>query len=153
MCHLDGAIVNQPAHGARSIVARLANEMVRRGKLVDVLFFKDILCGTRARPCPKYPGEEDMVGLRTAPDIFLFPQRIPTLSEPVPPVHSLETLSLPGAILKLFDVPDELLSRHLWEVHVSLVDIADGAVRRVVQVRHEGQTIFEGYSRGWRPEA
>jgi hypothetical protein len=45
-CHLDGAIVNQPAHGAHSIINRLTNELVRRHKLVDALFFKDLLCGT-----------------------------------------------------------------------------------------------------------
>lgn len=28
-CHLDGAIVNQPAHGAHSIINRLTNELVR----------------------------------------------------------------------------------------------------------------------------
>jgi hypothetical protein len=70
-CHLDGAIVNQPAHGAHSIINRLTNELVRRRKQVDVLFFKDLLCGTSTRPCPKYPGHEDKIGLRTAPDIFL----------------------------------------------------------------------------------
>jgi len=62
-CHLDGAIVNQPAHGAHSILNRLTNELVRRHKSVDALFFKDILCGTRTRPCPKYPGQEDAIGL------------------------------------------------------------------------------------------
>jgi hypothetical protein len=36
-CHLDGAIVNQPAHGAHSIINRLTNELVRRHKLVDDL--------------------------------------------------------------------------------------------------------------------
>jgi hypothetical protein len=54
-CHLDGAIVNQPAHGANAIINRLTNELVLRQKRVDVLFFKDVLCGTRLRPCPKYP--------------------------------------------------------------------------------------------------
>jgi len=71
--HLDGAIINQPAHGAHSIINRITNEMVSRNKLVDALFFKDILCGTRTRPCPKYPGKEQSIGLMTAPDIFLFP--------------------------------------------------------------------------------
>jgi hypothetical protein len=107
--HLDGAIVNQPAAGARSIVNRLTNELVRREKLVDVVFFKDILCGTRTRPCPKYPGREAETGLLTAPDVFLFPQRRPIYSpddptrhEPAPPVHSLETLRLPKLILAGF---------------------------------------------------
>jgi len=68
--HLDGAIVNQPAHGAHSVINRLANELVRRHKIVDILFFKDILCGTRARPCPKYPNREENIGLETAPDVF-----------------------------------------------------------------------------------
>jgi len=88
-CHLDGAIVNQPAHGAHAIINRLTNEMVVRGKQVDVLFFKDLLCGTSARPCPKYPGSEGSIGLRTAPDIFLFPQRIPTLDETTPQMKLL----------------------------------------------------------------
>jgi hypothetical protein len=42
-CHLDGAIVNQPRAGANSIIFnRLANELVHRGKIVDVLIIKDM---------------------------------------------------------------------------------------------------------------
>lgn len=77
-CHLDGAVVNQPANGAHAIINRINNELLKRRKLVDVLFFKDLLCGTRARPCPKYPGRESEIGLNTAPDVFLFPQRAPS---------------------------------------------------------------------------
>ena len=150
-CHLDGAIVNQPAHGARAIVARLTNEMVRREKLVDMLFFKDILCGTRARPCPKYIGAEDKMGLQTAPDVFLFPKRIPTLIDRKPPVHTVDSLILPKAILSLFEVPNEHLVRHIWEVHVTIVDTNDGQVRRLVQVYHQGQIVQESASRSWRP--
>lgn len=68
--HLDGAIVNQPGHGAHSIINRLTNELVRRHKLVDALFFKDILCGTRTRPCPKYSDRMETIGLNAAPDVF-----------------------------------------------------------------------------------
>ncbi len=88
-CHLDGAIVNQPSHGAHSILNRLTNELVRRQKRVDALFFKDILCGTNARPCPKYPQNKTTIGLKTAPDIFLFPKMIPTIKEPKPPINTL----------------------------------------------------------------
>ena len=95
-CHLDGAIVNAPAHGAHSIINRLTNELVRRHKLVHVLFFKDMLCGTRLRPCPKYPGCEDRIGLEAAPDVFLFPRRVPSLDDPEPPPNTLEDLKLPG---------------------------------------------------------
>jgi len=94
-CHLDGAIVNQPAHGAHSIINRLTNELVRRHKLVDVLFFKDLLCGTRTRPCPKYQDCAQTIGLRAAPDIFLLPKHVPTPDNPEPPVHTLNSLKLP----------------------------------------------------------
>jgi hypothetical protein len=150
-CHLDGAIVNQPEHGAHPIINRLANEMVRRHKLVDVLLFKDILCGTRTRPCPKYPGCEDSIGLGTAPDIFLFPQRIPSPDEPEPPVHTLGTLKLAELILELFGIPPTDQVGHIWEVHVKIVDLPKGQVRREVQIWHEGKVVDKSVSRPWRP--
>lgn len=145
-CHLDGAIVNQPAHGAHSIINRLTNEMVNRKKQVDLLFFKDLPCGTASRPCPKYPGSEDEIGLRTAPDIFLFPQRIPSLEDPAPPVHSLDTLRLPKLILDLFDVTPSDLARHTWEVHVRVEGLSDGRSRHIVRVMHQGRKVDESRS-------
>ena len=150
-CHLDGAIVNQPAHGAHSIINRLTNELVRRRKLVDILFFKDVLCGTRTRPCPKYPGLEDEIGLETAPDVFLFPQRVPSLNDPEPPVHTLDELRLPGMILALFGVDVAVQDRHIWEVHVKIVERPNGMLRRVVRVWHQGEVVDESISRSWRP--
>lgn len=150
-CHLDGAIVNQPAHGAHSIINRLTNELVRRKKLVDVLFFKDILCGTRARPCPKYAGREDKIGLHAAPDVFLFPQRTPSVTDPEPPVHSLSSLKLPALILDLFSVPTVRRNAHVWEVHVKVVSLPSGQIQRVVQVQHQGNVVDESTSRSWRP--
>jgi hypothetical protein len=150
-CHLDGAIVNQPAHGAHSIVNRLTNELVRRRKLVDVLFFKDILCGTRTRPCPKYPGREDTIGFETAPDVFLFPERVPSLDDPEPPVHTLDGLRLPGLILELFGVDAAVQDGHIWEVHVKIVERPNGMLRRMVQVWHQGKIVDESTSRSWRP--
>jgi len=150
-CHLDGAVINQPAHGAHSIINRLTNELVRRHKLVDVLFFKDLLCGTRTRPCPKYPGREETIGLETAPDIFLFPRRIPSLDDPEPPVHTLDSLQLPRLILELFGIDATSRAKHTWEVHVQIVERPDGMLRRMVQVWHEGKMIDESKSRSWRP--
>ncbi len=151
-CHLDGAIRNQPAHGAHSIVNRLTNELVRRRKLVDVLFFKDVLCGTRARPCPKYPGNEDKIGLCGAPDIFFFPQRIPSLDDPEPPVHTFDTLRLPRLILDLFSVEPHHYSEHTWEVHVRVVSLPNERARREVQVSHKGDVVDASRSRAWRLE-
>ncbi|MBL7201127.1 MAG: hypothetical protein ISS56_13395 [Anaerolineae bacterium] len=151
-CHLDGAIVNQPAHGAHSIINRLTNELVRRHKLVDALFFKDLLCGTRTRPCPKYPECEDEIGLEAAPDVFLFPQRVPSLDDPEPPVHTVDRLRLPGLILELFGVDMSVQDRHIWEVHVKIAKSPNGMLRRMVQVCHQGETVDESTSRPWRTQ-
>lgn len=150
-CHLDGAIVNQPAHGAHSIVNRITNEMVRRHKLVDVLFFKDILCGTRTRPCLKYPNQKETIGLQAAPDIFLLPQGIPSLENPEPPVHSLDTLKLPALILDLFGVEVAKRDKHIWQVYVKVTELPDRRLQRVVQIVHQGQMVSESTSRAWRP--
>jgi hypothetical protein len=149
-CHLDGAIVNQPGHGAHSIINRLTNELVRRHKSVDALFFKDILCGTRTRPCPKYPDQKDSIGLNAAPDIFLFPRRIPTLEDPEPPVHSLETLKLPVKVLDLFNVDRAVRNEHIWEVHVDVEMAANDRIHRRVTVLHDGDRVDESKSRAWR---
>jgi hypothetical protein len=148
--HLDGAIVHQPAHGALSILNRLTNEMVRRGKQVDVLFFKDILCGTRTRPCPKYPGREHSIGLGAAPDVFLFPSRIPTREDPTPPVHELESLRLPTLVLRLFGILEAELEHHLWRVEVSVEDVKNSRLKRVVTVTHDGKVVGESASHSWR---
>ena len=149
-CHLDGAIVNQPSSGAHSIINRLTNELLRRRKVVDVLFFKDVLCGTPTRPCPKYPGREEQVGLEAAPDVFLLPRCTPTIDDPEPEVHSLDSLLLPSLVLELFGIPEKTRAEHVWEVHVRLVEAAAGRLRRVVTVRHRGQDVDTSTSRAWR---
>jgi hypothetical protein len=150
--HLDGAIVNQPAHGAHSVINRLTNELVRRKKRVDILFFKDFLCGTRARPCPKYPDQEDTIGLDLAPDIFLFPQQIPSVTNPKPPVHNLDTLRLPGLILDLFGVSTKARNKHIWEVHIEIVEVDKKRLRREVTVLHQGNVVDQSKSRAWKSE-
>ena len=149
-CHLDGAIVNQPSRGAHSIINRLTNELVRRHKLVDALFFKDVLCGTRARPCPKYPNGQDSIGLKAAPDVFLFPQAIPSLDNPEPPVHTLADLKLPTAILQLFGVSEKEQPKHIWEVHVRVTEVTGNRAKRLVRVTHGGKTVDESTSMSWR---
>ena len=149
--HLDGAIVNQPAHGVHSIINRLANEMVRRKKLVDALFIKDALCGTSARPCPKYPDCADRIGLQAAPDIFLFPRRVPSADDPNPPVHTLDTIKLPRLILDLFRVDAAARDAHLWEVHVRIVELPKNRLRRLVEVRHLGEIVGVSKSRAGEP--
>jgi hypothetical protein len=147
--HLDGAIVNQPENGARSIINRVTNEMVRRGKHVDMVIFKDVLCGTRARPCPKYGDQGDTIGLHTAPDIFLLPQRKPDLTDTEPPVHTLDTLRLPRILLETFHALDHP-ERHVWTVHVKLQKLDSDRLIRLVQIWHNGEIVIEMTSRSWR---
>lgn len=149
-CHLDGAIVNQPSHGAHSIINRVTNELVRRKKLVDVVFFKDNLCGTHLRPCPKYTGREATIGLNTAPDVFLFPQRIPTIEDPEPPAHTLDMLQLPTLILDSFGVTPEERNTHIWEVVVKLEELGSHKYRRAIAIKHDGEIIEQSFSRSWK---
>jgi len=152
-CHLDGAIVNQPANGAHSIINRLTNELARRGKVVDVLVFKDVLCGTHARPCPKYPGQEDSIGPKAAPDIFLLPGRLAAKDDPRPPAHDISELRLPRLIFDIFGVPPDEYHRHVWEVDMAIEELPDGRLRRHVRVFHEGGQVDETRSKAWRPES
>lgn len=148
-CHLDGAIVNQPAHGAHSIVNRLANELVARKKHVDVVFFKDALCGTRLRPCPKY-APQDQANVRIAPDILLFPQRIPTPDDPEPPLHGLATLRLPRLILELFGLEGAAQDQHVWYVSIKLVEERQNQWSRMIEIEHQGSIVDRSRSRSWR---
>lgn len=156
--HLDGAIVNQPSHGANAVVNRLTNELVRRGKLVDFAFFKDILCGTSTRPCPKYPGSEDKIGLKAAPDVLLFPQEQPVFSphepghNPAPPVHTLETLKLPNLILNLFGVDGVNRDKHVWQIHVEIEGLKNKRQRRITTIYHQDEIVSQNRSRAWSPE-
>jgi hypothetical protein len=144
-CHLDGAITNQPSHGAYSIIFnRLASELVKRRKLVDALIIRDALCGTALRPCPKH--RKGIKPERVAPDIFLFPQRAPTMDDPRPPAHSLDTLRLPRMILDFFEVKASDYDKHLWEVRVELftktTKQGERASRRTI-VYHQGRKLEE----------
>jgi len=144
-CHLDGAITNQPSHGAHSIIFnRLTSELVKRQKRVDALLIRDALCGTPLRPCPKYPPGIDPA--RIAPDIFLFPQAVPSLENPNPPVHTLNTLRLPKMILDLYGVKPKDYVKHLWEVQVQVFSKTTPRGHRTMRhttVRHQGETLEE----------
>ena len=76
-------------------------------------------------------------------DVFLFPQRVPSLDDPEPPVHTLDELRLPGLILALFGADVAVQDRHIWEVHVKIVERPNGMLRRVVRVWHQGEVVDE----------
>ena len=143
-CHLDGAITNQPSHGAHAIITRLTSELVKRQKRVDALLIRDALCGSPLRPCPKY-----QLGIdpnRIAPDIFLFPQAVPSLENPSPPVHTLDSLRLPKMILDSFGVKQKDYSKHLWDVHVEVFSKETSRGHRIMRrtaIHHQGMKLEE----------
>lgn len=141
-CHLDGAIVNQPSHGARAMVFnRVSNEMVKRGKLVDALVFKDARCNTPLRPCPKYASKQPSTHLGVAPDIFLMPQRVPSLEDREPPPHDLSSTQMPIKILQAHGVTPQEYQDHLWQVVVALVTDPAGRTVRETKVFHKGSSL------------
>lgn len=147
-CHLDGAVVNQPSHGIQSILNRISNELVRRKKHVDAVFVKDALCGTSARPCPKYTGFESTIGHNSAPDIFLMPIATPTARTPKPRTHSLSSLRLPQLILQHYGVNGNI-DDHIWSVEVHLDEAKDQKFRRIMEIYHKGEIVGKSVSRAW----
>jgi hypothetical protein len=140
-CHLDGAIKNQPAAGAGAIIFnRVSNELVKRGKVVDALIIRDRLCGTQTRPCPKYP-HGDSSPLGPAPCVFLFPQRMPSLQDPSPPVHSMKTLKLPFLILDAFGVSAGAYETHVYEVAIRVFQTTRGLNKRETTVSRKGHMV------------
>lgn len=75
----------------------------------------------------------------------------PTLEDPDPPVHTLDTLRLPMKILDLFGVDSKSRDEHVWEVKVILEETSDGRIQRRVVVHHKGIVVDESLSRAWRP--
>jgi hypothetical protein len=141
-CHLDGAIVNQPSHGAASIIFnRIENEMIKRGKHVDVVVFKDARCHTPLRPCPKYGNNSPPTDLGVAPDIFLMPNVLPTEDNPEPDPHDLNTTRLPAKILTAHGVAPQNFDEHIWQVTITLVKNKEGRTSRETKVYHKGKLL------------
>jgi hypothetical protein len=140
-CHLDGSIVNQPSHGAAAIIFnRVENEMIKRGKHVDILIFKDARCNTPLRPCPKYKKAPPTL-LGAAPDIFLMPESIPSEQNPEPKPHEISTTRLPAMILTAHGVAPEDFEDHIWRVNIALTHNNKGVYLRETTVYHKGNIV------------
>ncbi len=148
-CHLDGSIINQPSQGVHSIVVnRLANDLMRRGKVVDAIFFKDQLCGCPLRRCPKY--KEEMRNNEISPDIFLMPRERPTPQQPRPRTHSAESLYLPGMVLDIFGVSPRDRAKHIWSVEIHLISVTKHGKEvymRRTRIVHRDKVMEESLTR------
>lgn len=143
-CHLDGAIVNQPHEGAASVIfSRVASELVKSQKRLDAVLFKDTLCGTATRPCPKY-SQAVRSNSEVAPDVFVLPRRPPNFTdEPSPPLHNRNSLRLPFLILEEFGLSTSDQEKHVWEVSMRLFEAKKGLKKRGVVVRQAGNLIAQ----------
>ncbi len=144
-CHLDGSLKNSPAKGTRAILGRIIADIIKAPKRIDALIIRDALCGSAARPCPKYANNIYPV-LGPAPDIFLFPMRVPIFGKDAhPPIHTEASCVFPFRLLHLFGVPPSE-----YDVHVHYVDIRlfyDGeSPKREVIVTQAGVEQFRNIS-------
>ncbi len=148
--HLDGAIVNQPAHGAASnLFTRLSAEIIANGKTVDAYVVLDRFCGTKIRPCPKMP--KDSVGrLIPPPCVFLLPRGLPTAANPAPRRARLNEVPFINNMLALSGVPESEFSCHVKTVSIEVfkqqITRLDGSYKSVPIRRvtvYQGDTVLE----------
>jgi hypothetical protein len=142
-CHLDGAVVNQPEKNANAIIfGRVSRFIVKDRKQIDVVIIKDRLCGTSARPCPKYPkGSKSPLGV--APCIFLMPVSPPTEENPEPAVHDIGTAIFPKIILAAFGVNPKGYDKNVYYVSISLRRDDKGVMRKTTTVSYKGEIVGE----------
>lgn len=86
------------------IHVRLGAQLVAERVLVNGLIVWDMLCGTRARPCPKgRVGLEDGSRRYPPPCLYIFPRSIPDpRNNPTPPLGRLEDLGFFSALYERF---------------------------------------------------
>lgn len=129
---MDGSIKNSPAHGAKAIVGRIVADIIKAPKQIDALVIRDVLCGTAARPCPKYPsGEYPILG--PAPDVFLFPAAAPIFGQDEHPApHTSASCLFPFRLLDLYGVAPQDRDVHVHTVDIRLFYDGNQPKREVV---------------------
>lgn len=131
-CHIDGSLKNSPAKGTRAILGRIVADIIKAPKRIDALIIRDAICGSAARPCPKYVDYIYPI-LGPAPDVFLFPARIPSFGKDLhPQVHAQSTCVFPFRVLQLFGVQPTDNDAHVHYVDIRLFHDADKAKREVI---------------------
>lgn len=98
-----------PRHNVWSgIHTRLSAEIIERSKPVDGLIVWDWLCGTVARPCPKFGADSARLTMVESwslppPCIYLFPKSIPSVrNNPNPQSQSINDVHLLKAFQECF---------------------------------------------------
>jgi len=137
--HLDGSL-NAPRDGVHAIlVTRVTRDFINYGKKFDAIVFKDQLCGTVGRPCPKYANPLQ-ASSQIAPDIFLLPNAIPSPGATCGPIHDAQTLRFPFLLLDLYGVSKKQREPHLYQVEIDRSITVRGNPYQV-KIVHEGVIV------------
>ncbi len=136
-CHIDGSIKNSPTKGTRAIIGRIVADIIKAPKQIDCLVIRDVLCGTAARPCPKYARHE-YPPLGPAPDIFLFPSAVPIFGKNEhPSPHSPASCLFPFRLLETYGVEEKDFDKHVHYVDIRLF-YENNETRREMIIRQSG---------------
>jgi hypothetical protein len=142
------SLAHHPGEGVWSgIATRLFGAVYSRKVTVDALVFYDGRCGSDQRHCPKSYGIEGAARNRATdipghegrrwlppPSVFLFPRTVPhPVTNPSPPLHTLETCQFVARLLGAFGVPEgDRPSYTNWAQFQVRPDPAGGVWRRVL---------------------
>lgn len=116
--HLD-VMSNTPAENMRAVIGRIVKQMINKDEKmqkVDFLIFYDKWYLSKIKSFKKGP---------MIPDIFVFPSRVPTISDPNPPIPKQITknrflIELYRTITKVEKLPEETIARHVWFCEIRL---------------------------------
>ena len=142
------SLQHDPGDGVWSALAtRILSKEIAGEGAVDAFVFFDGRCGSTSRRCPKNPQygvEGELRGIATdvagqdgrlwlpPPCIYLLPRSVPVpVTNPNPPLHTLETCQFAAAMMQAFNVP---LTNAPTEVHWARVAIENRAEGRFYQV-------------------
>jgi hypothetical protein len=143
------SLQHEPGEGVWSALAtRIISKVIAEEVVVDCFVFFDGRCGSELRRCPKNrshgveedlrPRASDIPGQdggswMPPPCVYLLPRSVADPStNPVPPLHSLDTCRFAAAMLRAFNVPtqDAPAETHWARVHAE--NRSDGRYYQVI---------------------
>lgn len=143
------SLQHEPGEGVWSALAtRIFSKVIAEEVVVDAFIFFDGRCGSTLRRCPKdpahgvqgrlrmeatsIPGQDGLQWL-PPPCLYLLPRNVPNpITNPEPPLHTLETCQFAAGMLSAFNVPaHEAPSATHW-ARVRVENRQDGTYYQVV---------------------
>lgn len=133
--HLD-VMSNTPSQNMRAVLGRVVKQMVNKDEKrqkVDFLVFYDKWYQNGVKYFPK--------GI-PLPDVFVFPESIPTKDNPTPSLPEIENNPFVKSLMKVVgnrEMNDPLVKRHLWYCTIQLEERSKSWFRKM--------RVFNGFAR------